>query len=85
MNFGFQRYECNGLFYLHLNHGWITILIQHDIDHSCSKKDLDGSLIKEIESMCLYSSPGQIFKELKSKYNPEILSSLTLKQVGFLF
>ena len=80
-NFGYERYNCNGTLNIHKNDNSVTFMIRHELDHQSVTRYLDEDLKNIIMEMSARSSPSQIYKELKSKYNPERIINLTLKQV----
>ena len=83
LNFGYERFACNGSLLVHLNDSYISVMVKHDLEHPTVNRKLDPELIQMIENMSLTSTPSQIFRELKAKERTERLISLTIKQVFF--
>jgi hypothetical protein len=82
LNYGFQRYNCNGTLLIHENQSYISIFIKHDVEHKFAKSPLDEELVKKIQSMSLRAFPSHILKELKAREPLDQIINLSLNQVN---
>lgn len=81
LNYGFERFNCNGSLFIHQSESFISLMIRHEITHQNAQSPVDLELITKIEQMCLQSSPAHIYKELKASEPREKILNLTSKKV----
>lgn len=84
-NYGFQKFECSGQLYIHKSESYISIKISHTLAHLEAIKDLSDHLVEQIKEMSLCKTPGDIFRDLKTRQGSDEYLQLSLSQVSYIW